>query len=270
MLLAALAVSAFATDSRKVPANVAKAAKAAKAAATGKKPQQPVPQPEPTPAQPVVPLRPSQLPSVPPRVSFQNGLLTVVAENSTVADILGAIKGATGIRIESTGGPSGDRVAAKIGPAPPRQVLLSLFQGSHYDYVMLGSAADPERIERVILTPRSGNAAVASAPQAPLRAPQAEQEDPDIVQDEGDPNQPDYEPAGQPMTRGDEAPPTQEQPQPQGQQPQNSTNPNPPLDQSQPQGQQPQNEVRSPEQMLQDLRMQQQRAREQQNSTEPK
>ena len=143
-----------------LPPNVAKNAKAATATAnaptrlrTGKsKPpaakQSPAPEPQPTPAQPVVPLRPSQLPSVPPRVSYQQGQLTVIAENSTLGDIFGAIRNATGIKIETQGGPSGDRVAAKIGPAPAKEVLLSLLQGSRYDYVMLGSLTQLRRVRR--------------------------------------------------------------------------------------------------------------------------
>src|SRR4029078_5889400 len=169
-----------------LPSNVAKNAKAAHAAAEtqptrryyGKskppaaKTQAPVPEPQPTPAQPVVPLRPSQMPSVPPRVSYQQGQLTVIAENSTLGDIFGAIRTATGIKIETQGGPSGDRVAAKIGPATPKEVLLSLLQGSRYDYVMLGSLTDPEVVDRVILTPKSaGGTQTASAPQ-PQMAPQ--------------------------------------------------------------------------------------------------
>lgn len=266
---------AAAAQSGKMPSRVAKNAQAAHLAAAGKKQTATEPpQPVPTPAQPVVPLRPSQMPSVPPRVSYQNGALTVVAENSTIADILGAIRAATGIRIETAGGPSGDRVAAKIGPARPREVLLSLLQGSRFDYVMLGSASDPERIERVILTPKLGaGAAQQTAANTPLR-PNVPQLPGDQVNDEGDPNQPDYEDPGAPPLRGDEPPPPQsEQPQvqpeqsPPGQQPQlpqppdqpqNSTNPNPPLDQPQAQ-QPPQNQVRTPEQMLEDVRRMQQR-----------
>src|SRR3954469_15366924 len=128
LLVILVLTSALAAETGKLPPNVAKTAKAAKVAASGKKakpsPAIQPPEPVPTPAQPVVQLRPSQMPSVQPRVSYQQGQLTVVAENSTIADILGAVRTATGIRIETQGGPSGDRVAAKIGPATPREVLL--------------------------------------------------------------------------------------------------------------------------------------------------
>jgi hypothetical protein len=276
----------------KVPPNVAKAAKAAKAAASGKQQKVPEPpQPQPTPAQPVVPLRPSQMPSVPPRVSYQGGRLTVLAENSTLADIFAAIRSATGMKIETAGGPSGDRVAAKIGPAAPREVMLSLLQGSRYDYVMLGSLTDPEQLERVILTPKNTASASNNNPQPPLRAPQpqpqpgeeeefenGDQEDtsfapvrgpertpPDQQQEQQQPAQGQAQPAppgAQQQPEGQPYPAVQQpegQPAPGMQQPdstQQQQNPN----------QNPNGQVKTPEELLQDLRrMQEQRQQQQQN-----
>ncbi len=139
------------------------------------------------PARPAVPLRPSQMPAVPPRVSLENGVLTIVAENSTMADILTQLRAATGIKIETVGGPSGERVAARIGPAPVRDVILSLVQGSGYDFIILGVEGQPDAVERVILTPKTAAGAVtASAPQrsspgynAVYQAPQPEPTDDD-------------------------------------------------------------------------------------------
>jgi len=118
------------------------------------------------PAPPPVPLRPSQMPAVPPRVSLENGALTIVAENSTMADIITQLRAATGIKIETVGGPSGERVAARIGPAPVRDVILSLVQGSGYDFIILGVEGQPNAVDRVILTPKTASGQVtASAPQ---------------------------------------------------------------------------------------------------------
>lgn len=109
------------------------------------------------------PLRPSQMPAVPPRVSYSNGQLTVVAENSTLGDVLNAIHNITGMQIETTGANATDRVAAKIGPGSVRDVLLAVLQGSRYDYILLGSVNNPDQIERVILTPKTGGANSAEA-----------------------------------------------------------------------------------------------------------
>jgi len=103
-----------------------------------------------------VPLRPSQMPAVAPRISYTDGKLTVVAENSTLGDVLNSIHNATGMQIESSGGGASERVAAKIGPGTVREVLLAVLEGSRYDYILLGSESNPENIDKVILTPKSG------------------------------------------------------------------------------------------------------------------
>lgn len=141
----------------------------------------PAPQRE-NPAQPAVaPVQTTQEPStfqpkiVPsaPRISLQNGELTVVAENAGLAEVLSGIRTVTGIKMEGlTGG--ADRVTAKIGPAPVRDVLLSLLEGSKYDFAILGSETDPLKIERLILSTR-----VAAGPASPNPQPQQIQQPPD-------------------------------------------------------------------------------------------
>src|SRR3954466_9826670 len=59
---------------------------------------------------PQQPLRPEQMPSGAPRISYSDGKLTVIAENSTMADVLAGIRSSTGIKIETVGGPSSERV----------------------------------------------------------------------------------------------------------------------------------------------------------------
>jgi hypothetical protein len=107
-------------------------------------------------------------PSSPPRVSYQNGELTVVAENSSLGETLNAIRNATGIRIEGGSGGS-DRVMAKIGPAPVRDVLLSLLEGSRYDFAMLGSPTDPQKVDRLVLSPRVAATATTAQPITPAQ-----------------------------------------------------------------------------------------------------
>jgi hypothetical protein len=104
-----------------------------------------------------------KLPASPPRVSFQNGQLTVIAENSSLVDTLNAIRAATGIKIEGAGG-GGDRIMAKIGPAPVRDVLLSLLEGSRYDFAILGAEADAQKIDRLVLSPRMASGSTPATP----------------------------------------------------------------------------------------------------------
>jgi hypothetical protein len=166
-----------------------------------------------------------------------------------MADIISGIRSATGIKIETVGGPNGDRVAAKIGPAPVRSVLLSLLQGSRYDYVMLGSVTDPETIERVILSPRTtGTQTTAAAPASP---PAPAEEPAEEVQEEGGEVAPAPQPAPVPgAPSGNEAPPTDTYDQQQMQQ----------------QRGEPTTTPKTPEQLLEDLkRLEQERQQQRQD-----
>jgi hypothetical protein len=108
----------------------------------------------------------AQLPATPPQVSFQGGQLTISAQNSTLGDILKAVRAQTGATIELPGTAS-ERVVGHFGPAPPRDVLASLLNGSHFNYLLLGSPTDPAALDRVILMAKSGSSAD-SAPAAPV------------------------------------------------------------------------------------------------------
>jgi hypothetical protein len=108
------------------------------------------------------PLRPEQMPPVPPKVTYQNGLLTVEATNCTLGDILNVIRAKAGIQFEGLQGAQ-DRVAAKLGPAPADTVLIALLRGSRFDYMIIGRVDRPDIVQRVILTPAPGSGAATSA-----------------------------------------------------------------------------------------------------------
>lgn len=101
------------------------------------------------------------MPAVPPQVSYQQNQLTIIAQNSTLSDILRAVRHQTGAAVDFPPNAT-ERVVGHFGPGPARDVLASMLNGSHFDYVMLGSAANPSAIERVILTSKTG-----AAPDAP-------------------------------------------------------------------------------------------------------
>ena len=94
---------------------------------------------------------------VPPRVTYQNGQLTIVAQNSTLSSILSAVRARTGAQIEMPPDTANDRVAADLGPGNPRDVLAALLQGSRFDYIVMGSPTDPDALAQVILTPHAGS-----------------------------------------------------------------------------------------------------------------
>jgi hypothetical protein len=103
------------------------------------------------------------MPAAPPKVSYQKGLLTIFAQNSTLGDILRDVHKLTGASIEVPPNAS-ERVVTSLGPGAPRDVLASLLNGSSFNYVMVGASADPTSIVSVVLTtkPATGGAQTAT------------------------------------------------------------------------------------------------------------
>lgn len=187
-------------------------------------------EPAPAPVPPPPPPTPEQLPAVPPRVRYSQGQLTIVAENSTLADILRAVRAQTGADVEVPPNAT-ERVVTHLGPGPARDVLAALLNGSHFNYVMLGSATHPGSVDRLILTSKSGSASEPAAPAAATPVAQGN--------DEGqmdDPVSPGADIAEQPVDN------------PAG----DSSN-----DENQDQPQDGQSKVKTPEELLRELQQQQ-------------
>lgn len=112
------------------------------------------------------------IPPTPAKVNFQNGLLTISAQNSTLGEILRDVRKLTGasIDIPATSGAS-ERVVAHLGPGAPRDVLAVLLNGSSFNYVMIGSNTDPTAVSSVLLTPKSGDSQTQTASNGPDSSP---------------------------------------------------------------------------------------------------
>ncbi len=205
---------------------------------------------------PPAPLTPEQMPPVPPQVTYQNGLLTIVATNSTLSDILHSVSMRTGATVDAPPHLMGERVAARIGPGTPRAVLSDLLSGPRFDYILVGSDVDPNGVRSIILTPNqsSPSAGAAMAQHPPVRAampPQVEADD----EAEEDQFPPQLEtPPAQPAQQ---APPGRRPFMPQ--QPPDQVGGQPPAFGEG--GQQ----VKTPEQLLEQLRRMQQQGNPQQN-----
>jgi len=100
-----------------------------------------------------------QIPESAPKVTFENGLLTISAKNSTLGEILKQVKELTGATIDLPASGAPERVVTQLGPAAPRDVLAALLNGTQFNYVLLGSAADPSAIASVTLTSKPGTGA---------------------------------------------------------------------------------------------------------------
>jgi hypothetical protein len=122
-----------------------------------KKPQPPPP-PPPLPSGPQGPVPQIPLdaiPAVAPEVSFQNGLLTIVAPNSTLGDILRGVRKHTAADIDVPATAS-ERVVTRLGPGPAREVMAELLNGSRFNYILLGSPEDANTLVRVVLVAKTG------------------------------------------------------------------------------------------------------------------
>jgi hypothetical protein len=92
---------------------------------------------------------------VAPQVSFRDGQLTIVAPNSTLGDILRAVRKQTSADIEIPPTAS-ERVVTHLGPGPARDVVAELLNGSKFNYVLMGSPANAGQLMRVVLVAKSG------------------------------------------------------------------------------------------------------------------
>jgi hypothetical protein len=204
--------------------------------ASVQEPPPPIPQPPPT---------PEQLPAVPPRVSMNNGMLSITADNSTLGDILNSVRQQTGAALEVPPSIASERVATSVGPGSPREVLQDLLSGSKFDYIIVGTTQDPNAVQRIILTQRAGG---------PAGQPLANNQPANTY------TQSNYQPpsdVNQSMDEEPEPEPAPPEPPPQPQQ-QQQANPN---------GTQPNNnqqQPKTPEQLLHELQMMQQQQQQQQ------
>lgn len=116
-------------------------------------PQGPIPQ---------VPL--DSVPALQPQVSYQNGQLSIVAPNSTLGDILRAVRKQTAAAMDIPTNAT-ERVVTHLGPGPARDVMAELLNGSRFNYVLLGSQSDANLLTRVVLVAKSGSDTPGSNPQ---------------------------------------------------------------------------------------------------------
>ncbi len=89
------------------------------------------------------------------QVSYEDGQLTIIAENSKLGEILAAVSERLGANIELPASSSDERIWVRAGPGPARRVLAALLGGTDLDYVIQASDTDPDGILSVLLTPRT-------------------------------------------------------------------------------------------------------------------
>ena len=216
-----------------------------------KKKAQQQPPPPPLPSGPTGPVQQMPLDSIAamaPQVSFQNNQLTIVAPNSTLADILRAIQKQTGAEIEIP--PAPERVVTHLGPGPAREIVAELLNGSRFNYVLLGSPSDETVLTRVVLVAKSGPEITPGPTASGAAVANAQPANANAVEDRA--SDAEAEAAEENMNTADDAAPPQEPAEPE--QPANN-------------GDQP--AVKTPQQMLQEMQQRQMQMQQQQGGQPP-
>jgi hypothetical protein len=151
----------------------------------------------------IAPMTPEMLPATAPQVSYLNGQLTIQSTNSTLSDILNAVRARTGAQIDAPAGFGGERVATRLGPGPARDVLIALLSGSKYGYVILGAPNSPGAVQKVMVTGPQNAAPGGPATMSASRTPPPASE----VEPDEEPEAPPPPVAAQPPTPSPGAPP---------------------------------------------------------------
>jgi hypothetical protein len=149
---------------------------------------------------PQIPL--DAIPAVAPTISYQDGMLTIVAPNSTLGDILRGVRKHTAADIDIPPSAS-ERVATRLGPGPAREVVAELLNGSHFNYVLLGSPENAGLLVRVVLVPKTADTpapaptanAAGSLPQPQPGNAVTEAPEPDVADENTEETQPEPGPA---------------------------------------------------------------------------
>jgi hypothetical protein len=122
----------------------------------------------------------------PPKVTYQDGQLTIIAENALLSDILSALHTLMGAEIDLPASASSERIWVRLGPGPARKVLSELLSGTDLNFVIQGSTTDADGIQSVMLTPHNeagpGNQGISTQPQQRLANRQTPSEDSTAVE----------------------------------------------------------------------------------------
>ncbi len=101
-------------------------------------------------------------------VRYANGLLSIQAENVTLASVMAGIGRAMKANVEIPGGFGQEKILFNINMAPPQQAIEALLDGSSFNYILAEDARSDKKMT-IVLTPRSGFSG--SMEQVPNMAP---------------------------------------------------------------------------------------------------
>jgi type II secretory pathway component GspD/PulD (secretin) len=155
-------------------------------------------------------------PAPPPKkveINVQDGRLTLTSNRASLAEVLSELQRQTGASIVVPPGADQEVVAVSLGPASPREVISQLLNGSRYNFIIVGANNDPNKVERLLLTPKSqGGVTAEIQTNQPDFVPVAQVQAPDSSTPPPPPPPP--APPEEAQPQGDSAPPPDTPPQP--------------------------------------------------------
>jgi hypothetical protein len=87
-------------------------------------------------------------------VDYNAGRLHIRADHASLSEVLGEVQRQTGTDIPIPPGAAQEQIVAVIGPAPIREALVSLLNGSRFNFILVDSENEPGKLKSVILTYR--------------------------------------------------------------------------------------------------------------------
>jgi hypothetical protein len=106
---------------------------------------------------------PAPPPAAPLRVSYEDGLLSISAQDAPLSDILAQLHQRTGATIDAPADMD-DHIAVELGPGPAVQVVAALLEATHFNYLIAGAANKPGAVQSIQLTVKPSFVAEAPVP----------------------------------------------------------------------------------------------------------
>jgi hypothetical protein len=87
----------------------------------------------------------------PLHVSYEDGLLSISAQDASLSDILAQLHQRTGATIDAPADMD-DRIVVELGPGPAVQVVAALLEHTQYNFVIAAAAKDHRAVQSIQLT----------------------------------------------------------------------------------------------------------------------
>ena len=115
------------------------------------------------------PIAPPEQTLPPPLVLavYQEGALSITAEDATLREIFDSVRQSTGAAIDAPA--TEERMSVHLGPQPPVQVIAALLEGTPFNYAILGGTGPADRVLRIIVMPKL----VGAPPASPAKSEEA-------------------------------------------------------------------------------------------------